>query len=115
GEAVRAPELDAGYWWRNMRQPVLFQAAVDRLIDDGIGAFLEIGPHAALTLPVTSCLEQRGRSGFILPSLRRGRDDSETMLQTLGELHARGIAIRWEAVVGRRHAFVALPGNPWEK
>src|SRR5689334_19540068 len=108
-------ELDAAYWWRNMRQPVLFQPAIDRLIDDGHAAFLEIGPHAALAVPVTACLEQRGRAGYVVASLRRGQDDRDTMLQALGELHVRGHAIAWEGVVGRRHGFVGLPGNPWEK
>ena len=41
-------EFDALYWARNMREPVLFSAAVQRLVEDGHDIFLEISPHPIL-------------------------------------------------------------------
>ncbi len=41
-------EFDAVYWTRNMREPVLFSAAVQRLVEDGHDIFLEISPNPIL-------------------------------------------------------------------
>ncbi len=48
GEALAAGEADAGYWWRNLREPVRFEAALRAAIARGARLFLEIGPNAVL-------------------------------------------------------------------
>jgi acyl transferase domain-containing protein len=40
--------FQAAYWARNLREPVLFSAAVQRLLEDGHDIFLEISPHPIL-------------------------------------------------------------------
>lgn len=55
GAVAQGTELDAGYWWRNVREAVHFRAAVDRLLDDGYGVFLEIGPHPVLAHSLREC------------------------------------------------------------
>ncbi len=40
--------LDAEYWSRNLRQPVLFSAAIQRLLADGINTFIEMNAHPVL-------------------------------------------------------------------
>src|SRR5262249_6981634 len=44
GERVGGSELDAAYWARNLRQPVLFFPALERLARDGHRIILEISP-----------------------------------------------------------------------
>ncbi|WP_237217723.1 acyltransferase domain-containing protein, partial [Falsiroseomonas oryziterrae] len=46
GEALST--ADAGYWWRNLREPVRFEAATRAAIAQGARIFLEIGPHPVL-------------------------------------------------------------------
>jgi hybrid polyketide synthase/nonribosomal peptide synthetase FtdB len=48
GRAVAGPELDARYWYRNVRQPVLFADAIGEQIRAGHKLFLEIGAHPIL-------------------------------------------------------------------
>ena len=45
GSTIDGSELDAEYWWRNVRDPVKFERGVAKIIDRGIGLFLELGPH----------------------------------------------------------------------
>ena len=71
GSLIEGPALDAPYWWRNIRQPVLFAAAIDRLIEDGYDTFLEIGPHPVLSAAIGECLAHQGVQATVLPSLRR--------------------------------------------
>ncbi|KOG85679.1 hypothetical protein ADK38_35325, partial [Streptomyces varsoviensis] len=47
-DRVLGPELNAQYWWHNVRRPVRFAAAVERAIDDGADILLEVGPHPVL-------------------------------------------------------------------
>ena len=38
---------DPGYWWRNLREPTRFDAALRRMRH--LRTFVELGPHPALT------------------------------------------------------------------
>ena len=60
GDAITGCELDAEYWWRNIREPVRFRQAIDRLIADNVRLFVEIGPQPVL-------------QSYIREQLRRGR------------------------------------------
>jgi acyl transferase domain-containing protein len=48
GREINGLPLDATYWGRNLREPVLFGAAARAMADYGCGVFLEIGPHPVL-------------------------------------------------------------------
>ncbi|WP_275578089.1 acyltransferase domain-containing protein, partial [Streptomyces sp. M10] len=68
-EVVAGPELDGGYWCRNLRQPVRFDRALERLLDDGHGVFVEISAHPVLSMPLTDGSAERG--GIVVGSLSR--------------------------------------------
>ena len=71
GAPVTAGELDAGYWWRNVRLPVLFRQAVETLIGRGVRLFLEIGPAPVLQSFLREGLQRSGQPGRALASLTR--------------------------------------------
>jgi acyl transferase domain-containing protein len=48
GEIEDGRALDAAYWVRNLRQPVLLSTAVVRLLEDGHDVFVEVSPHPVL-------------------------------------------------------------------
>ncbi|WP_285544236.1 acyltransferase domain-containing protein, partial [Streptomyces lavendulae] len=50
GEWVKGPELDGGYWFRNLRQTVELERATRTLLDQGFGVFIESSPHPVLTV-----------------------------------------------------------------
>ncbi|MFD9077069.1 acyltransferase domain-containing protein, partial [Streptomyces lasiicapitis] len=49
--------MDAGYWYRNLRQTVLFEHATRGLLAEGHGLFLEMSPHPVLTVPVQATID----------------------------------------------------------
>jgi acyl transferase domain-containing protein len=62
---------DAGYWWRNLREPTRFDSALRRMAADGWDAFVEIGP-----LPTLSPLVLESVPGAVaVASMRRGRPE----------------------------------------
>ncbi|WP_346095402.1 non-ribosomal peptide synthetase/type I polyketide synthase [Streptomyces olivaceiscleroticus] len=111
---ARGEELDAGYWWDNVRDSVRFHAAVDRLADDGYDLFLEIGPHPVLSRAIQECLNARGTEGTTLPSIRRQEEEAACFTTSLAALHNLGCAVDWTVLqpAGRP---VPLPRYPWKR
>ncbi|MFD6426623.1 acyltransferase domain-containing protein, partial [Streptomyces sp. NPDC060198] len=107
-------ELDAGYWWRNVRDRVRFRAAVDRLADDGFRLFLEVGPHPVLGHAIRECLEAGGRTAVCVPSVRRAEDEDERFALSLATLHNLGVPIAWD-VLHPAGDTVPLPRYPWRR
>ncbi|HWG98463.1 MAG TPA: amino acid adenylation domain-containing protein [Pilimelia sp.] len=111
---ARGPELDADYWWRNVRDRVRFRAAVDQLIDDGHRVFLEIGPHPVLGHSIQECLASRDTEGYTLPSLRRQEDETVQLMTSLAALHNLGFDVAWD-VLQPAGVPVSLPGYPFRR
>ncbi|MFJ9692148.1 amino acid adenylation domain-containing protein [Kitasatospora sp. NPDC101183] len=109
GVAV-GPELDAAYWWDNVRDTVRFRAVVERMAAEGVGVFLEVGPHPVLGHAIRETAE--GAVG--LPSLRRQEDEPARFTRSLAELHTVGVELDWTVLhpAGRP---VPLPAYPWRR
>lgn len=105
---------DAQYWWRNVRQPVLFAAAIERALTDGHCCFLEVGPHPALQGSISECLASHGVRGKAVGTLRRGSSDFDALGVSIAELHVFGTELAWEQIVGSG-ALAQLPTYPWQR
>ena len=66
GGLLDTAELDAEYWYRNLRDTVRFDRALQGLIESGHRTFVEVSPHPVLTISVREIaehlLERRRRS-----------------------------------------------------
>ncbi|MFD4926098.1 SDR family NAD(P)-dependent oxidoreductase, partial [Streptomyces goshikiensis] len=98
GEWVKGPELDSGYWFRNLRQTVELEQATRALLEQGFGVFIESSPHPVLTVGMQETVEDAGREAAILGSLRRNEGGLERFWLSLGEAYVRGVAVDWDAV-----------------
>lgn len=114
GEPSNGRPLDADYWQRQMRQPVLFAQAVGGMVDEGYDLFLEVGPHPVLTAAVNQCLRQKGREGSVLSSLRRGEDECASMLKSLAALYELGHTVEWARLYKPDVRHVRLPSYAWQ-
>ena len=115
GRAIGPGELDADYWWRNMRETVQFRAAVDAAIDAGFNGFIELGAHPVLGGPVRSCLGHRGVAGTVLASLQRETGDDTSLARALAELYVTGLSPDWATLATPGWQFVTLPPQPFER
>ena len=107
--------LDGMYWWRNVRESVLFAPALNGLIRAGEDSFLEIGPHPALQNPIMECLSEQGRKGVYFSSLRRNTDESLEILTNLTKLHHQGYEIDWQSVNQASSREIRLPNYAWQR
>ncbi|MDF1754990.1 MAG: amino acid adenylation domain-containing protein [Verrucomicrobiales bacterium] len=108
-------QLDGMYWWKNVRESVLFAPALNGLIRAGEDSFLELGPHPALQNPIMECLSEQGRKGVYFSSLKRKTDESHEMLTNLAKLHNMGYDVNWRAVNQSDCEGVRLPNYAWQK
>ncbi|MFE1899918.1 SDR family NAD(P)-dependent oxidoreductase [Streptomyces yangpuensis] len=114
GERLATDALDAGYWWRNLREPVLFADAVRAAGTAGHRVFLEMSPHPLLSVSVTECLEDDGRAVAAVPAMRRS--DVRAPYEAVVALFEAGCEIDWAAFFGGRpRAGTRLPAYPWQR
>ncbi|MFD9094446.1 SDR family NAD(P)-dependent oxidoreductase [Streptomyces collinus] len=103
-EPVDGADLDAAYWFANLRRPVRFAETIARMLDDGYRYFVELSPHPSLTSAIEAVAAGTGTDAVGIGSLRRGRDGHEVLLGRVGELYTAGHTPDWTALFphGRR-------------
>ena len=106
-------QLDATYWWHNVRRPVLFEPAITKSIQSGSTMFLEVGAHPSMQSSLNECLTAQHAEGQVLHSLSRKTDESLSLMTNLAQLHLGSIHIDWAAVNQSSGHRVQLPSYPW--
>ncbi|AXX30575.1 SDR family NAD(P)-dependent oxidoreductase [Actinosynnema pretiosum subsp. pretiosum] len=112
GAWLEGPELDAGYWFANLRGAVGFHAATTTLLDAGHRAFVEVSAHPVLTGAVQDSADGRA---VVTGTLRRDQGGLHRFRLSAAELHARGVPVDWNAGSGDRWRRVDLPTTPFHR
>ncbi|MFF7656904.1 SDR family NAD(P)-dependent oxidoreductase [Streptomyces sp. NPDC007983] len=83
------------YWVRHAREGVRFADGVRAARALGVDTFVEVGPHAVLSVMAGECLEEDGDGGDLafVPVMRRDRPAAETFTTALATLHTRGLPV----------------------
>ncbi|MEV6117729.1 type I polyketide synthase [Streptomyces sp. NPDC052109] len=112
GGPIDTTELNAGYWYTNLRGTVLFEQAVRAAVADGHQLFVESSPHPVLTVGIQETDDAVAAVG----SLRRDEGGRDRLLTALGEAFTQGAGVDWAAVAeGRRPRRVPLPGYAFQR
>nr|CAD19093.1 StiJ protein [Stigmatella aurantiaca Sg a15] len=94
GRAAKGSELSQpSYWVEHVQAPVRFADGLRALHEHGCDAFLEVGPQATLLGLGKRCLPDAVQPW--LPSLRKGHDEWESLLGSLGALYESGVDVDW--------------------
>ncbi|MFI7003375.1 SDR family NAD(P)-dependent oxidoreductase [Nocardia sp. NPDC050175] len=88
-------ELDADYWYRNLRQTVRFEETLRLLLADGYRLFVETSPHPGLLTAIEETVAEVGASAATVPSLRRDDGGLPGLLRALATAHLHGADIDW--------------------
>jgi phthiocerol/phenolphthiocerol synthesis type-I polyketide synthase C len=109
-------ELDATYWWRNVREPVRFADAVTEAARLGAKVFVEIAPRPTLLSHINDTVAASGHdiaSFCVLPRADQAEDPIVTAVATA---IARGAAVDSEKVFGADPGpSVELPHYSWQR
>ncbi|MDC3954532.1 type I polyketide synthase [Polyangium jinanense] len=115
GELVSGAELDASYWVKNLRAPVLFGRAVAKAVEEGQTLFVEISPHPILLHSIEETLRALSKEGAAIASLRRNEDERHCLVDALGALHVKGHELAWGRLFPRGGRCISLPTYPWQR
>ncbi|MET8877843.1 SDR family NAD(P)-dependent oxidoreductase [Nocardia sp. NPDC004604] len=122
GQMLDTAELDNTYWFRNLRQPVRFDQALDLLLDQGYTTFVEASTHPLLTIGIEQACDTAGIDrAVVVGSLRRDEGGLDRLLHSAAVLYAAGARIEWPTVFtsGRQQqralAIVALPTYAFDR
>lgn len=113
GELLESDDLNHYYWWRNVREPVLFSSAIQSLSNDGSELFLELGPHPALAGPIADSVGVLERDCSVLCSLNRKESEIQTILGNLARLHIEGVQVDWVSINQSGGKVVSVPKHAW--
>ncbi|WP_449193668.1 type I polyketide synthase, partial [Actinomadura sediminis] len=111
----------ARHWVDHVRATVRFHDALRAMSGAGVTTFAEVGPDAVLTAQGAECLPDAA----FLPTQRRDRPGTRALVETLGALHVRGVAVDWPAFFAgarrvdlptyafqRRRFWLSAPASP---
>jgi len=119
GGRLDGAELGPDYWYRNLRQTVLFEPALRNLLEHGSRAFVEVAPHPVLAFGVEETFAEtldEGARAAVFGALRRGEGGAARFALSLAEAHANGVALDWEAILaGAGQRPVSLPTYPFQR
>ena len=86
--AMPGDVTDPAYWVRQVRGTVRFADGVAWLRDHGVTAFVELGPDPVLCAHVDGAV----------PTLRKGRDETTTVLSAAASAWTHGAGLDWAAL-----------------
>ncbi|MYW01789.1 type I polyketide synthase [Streptomyces sp. SID3343] len=113
---VDTAELDAGYWYRNLRQTVLFEDAIRGLVAEGHNAFVECSAHPVLTVGIEETVDtiDTDTDTVVVGSLRRDDGGLDRFLSSVSAAWVRGVDVDWSVLFdGVRPADV--PTYPFQR
>ena len=118
GTIIEGSELDADYWWKNVREPVEFQKALAAAGKAGCQVFVEIGPRSILRNYIQDSVADLDCETQVVTTL--GREDDSAILDPVLTAFARavvaGARFDVEAAYGSAPTAsnVRLPHYPWQ-
>jgi acyl transferase domain-containing protein/thioesterase domain-containing protein/NADP-dependent 3-hydroxy acid dehydrogenase YdfG len=119
GRLLDTTKLDGDYWFRNLRQTVLFEPVVRTLVEQGWRRFVEIGTHPVLAGPIEQTVHASSvdpAKVAVVGSLRRGEGGLDRFTASLAELHVHGGAVEWRtAFHGAEPRRVELPTYAFQR
>ncbi|WP_432280756.1 type I polyketide synthase [Streptomyces luomodiensis] len=98
GEWLDTEQLDAGYWYRNLRETVRFGTATEALLGRGFGVFIEASAHPVLAVGVQESIDAAGAEAVALGSLRRDEGGLDRFLASVAEAYVHGVAVDWSSL-----------------
>lgn len=117
GKAIGGRELDAQYWWRNVREPVRFLDAITSAAKQGCQVFVEIGPRSILRNYIADSLTSADLETRVLPTFEQVDDKSDVdpVANAIARAVVAGAAFDCDALFGPRSPVpISLPHYPWQ-
>ncbi|MGW5696227.1 acyltransferase domain-containing protein [Streptomyces asiaticus] len=116
GRVLDTAELDAAYWYRNLRRTVRFDETVRVVLGEGIQVFVEASAHPVLTMGIEQTADDHGTRATVVGSLRRDEGGPARFLKSVAEAYVGGADVDWrEVFAGTGARRVDLPTYAFQR
>ncbi len=121
GGLLDTAELDARYWYRNLRETVQFEQVTRALAAAGCGTLIEVSPHPVLAAAVQETIDelqsaQEACTAGTIASLRRDEGGPSRFVLSLAQAWVRGVEVDWAALfAGSGARRVSLPTYAFQR
>nr|WP_325120000.1 SDR family NAD(P)-dependent oxidoreductase [Streptomyces sp. GMR22] len=116
GRVLDTAELDAAYWYRNLRRTVRFDETVRVVLGEGIQVFVEASAHPVLTMGIEQTADDHGTRATVVGSLRRDEGGPARFLRSVAEAYVGGADVDWrEVFAGTGARRVDLPTYAFQR
>ncbi|MDB4990991.1 MAG: type polyketide synthase, partial [Myxococcaceae bacterium] len=109
---VSGAELDASYWVKNLREPVLFADALGQAFRAGVTHVIEISPHPVLTPALEQLAALESDPPSVLSTLRRDEGSERHLTLAFARAYVSGLSPFARL---SRDVLAELPGYPLNK
>ncbi|GGT58139.1 hypothetical protein GCM10010226_39140 [Streptomyces phaeofaciens] len=110
GEPIDTAQLDAGYWYTNLRQTVLLEPTLKGLTEDGHTSYLECSPHPVLVPAIDETTD-----GHVTGTLRRDEGGWQRLLTSAAHLHTHGTPVDWALFTTTPGRHIDLPSYAFQR
>lgn len=114
GQRVQKAMHDAAYWWKNIRQLVQFNMAMQQISEQGCSHFIEIGPNPVLMASILQIYaDTKSAPPIIVSSLVRKSAEYKNIQDSIARLWSNGVSLT--PVQSKSISKVKLPHYPWQR
>jgi polyketide synthase 12 len=114
GDIQDTADLNADYWFRNIRQTVEFDQAVRTASQSGYRTFIESSPHPGLIAGIEDTATEDGADAVVVPTLGREDGGLRRFLSSAALAFVAGVKVDWRAALPAA-GFVELPTYAFER
>ncbi|SKA25916.1 Acyl transferase domain-containing protein [Enhydrobacter aerosaccus] len=117
GAAIETEALGAEHWWRNVRDPVQFYAAINAMVKEDFRVFVEISPRTVLANSVRDVLREKGIRGAVIDTLREKEvvENGASLRAAAARVVVSGGTVNLHRFFGQPPASsIDLPLYPWQ-
>ncbi|NBB69242.1 MAG: acyltransferase domain-containing protein, partial [Alphaproteobacteria bacterium] len=115
GTRLDAATLARAYWWRNIREPVVFADAFAAVVDDGPVVAVEIGPKPVLAAYMRKVAQARGGRLTVVPALAPGADGPDRLRAMVADAFVAGARVDWSTRFGAPGRVATLPARALDR
>jgi phthiocerol/phenolphthiocerol synthesis type-I polyketide synthase C len=115
GAQLSGKSLDADYWWRNVREPVLLERTIGGMLQEGINIYVEVGPHSSLRRYLLESLDAKGVTGRVISTGIRGDDSPARIYSAASQALIAGATVDWQRLLPWPGRHARLPNYPWQR
>lgn len=115
GQLVKGPELDAHYWWLNIRERVQFKAALEKLVTTGHNLYVEIGSHAILRSYIQDACQGLGDHKLCLGTGKKFQQQVNLVYNAGRLCIISGAAVDWSLLHPVRGRHLTFPAYVWQR